>query len=119
MNQQEKHYGRCNACFGAGVILVADSSWQVYILECADGSLYTGIATDLSRRLLQHNGELVGGPKYTRGRRPVSLRWSASAADRSTALQREAAIKKLSRVEKLSLIRGQFTQLPHTRWSVR
>ena len=80
------------------------SSWQVYILECSDGSLYTGIAIDLSRRLKQHNGELVGGPKYTRGRRPVKLRWSDIAADRSAALQREAAIKKLSRGEKLRLI---------------
>ncbi len=80
------------------------TNWQVYILECADGSLYTGIATDLPRRLLQHNGELFGGPKYTRGRRPVTLRWSDTAADRSAALQREAAIKKLSRQEKLRLI---------------
>jgi len=84
-------------------------NWQVYILECADGSLYTGIAIDLARRLQQHNGELVGGPKYTRGRRPVVLRWSDGATDRSAALQREAAIKKLSRQQKLSLVRGQFT----------
>ena len=83
---------------------MAQSNWWVYILECADGSLYTGIATDLSRRLKQHNGELVGGPKYTRGRRPVALRWSDKAADRSAALQREAAIKKLSRAEKWRLI---------------
>jgi putative endonuclease len=88
---------------------VTGSSWQVYILECADGSLYTGIAIDLKRRFQQHNGELAGGPKYTRGRRPVTLRWSDAAVDRSAALQREAAIKKLSRKEKLSLIRGQFT----------
>ncbi|MBE9539357.1 MAG: GIY-YIG nuclease family protein [Proteobacteria bacterium] len=104
MNQQEKHSGQCSACIGPGVIPVTDSSWQVYILECADGSLYTGIATNLSRRLQQHNGELSGGPKYTRGRRPVTLRWSDTAADRSAALQREAAIKKLSRQEKQRLI---------------
>ena len=83
---------------------VATGSWQVYILECADGSLYTGITTNLSRRLQQHNGELNGGPKYTRGRRPATLRWSDTVADRSIALQREAAIKKLSRQEKLRLI---------------
>lgn len=88
---------------------MSDSDWHVYILECADGSLYTGIATNLERRFKQHNGEMAGGPKYTRGRRPVMLRWSDAAADRSTALQREAAIKKLSREEKLSLIRRQFT----------
>ena len=79
-------------------------SWQVYVLECADGTLYTGIATDLERRLRQHNGELVGGPKYTRGRRPVKLLWSEAAADRGTAQQREAAIKQLSRREKLALM---------------
>ncbi|KZX56854.1 hypothetical protein A3709_03485 [Halioglobus sp. HI00S01] len=79
-------------------------SWQVYILACSDGTLYTGIARDLERRLRQHNGELAGGPKYTRGRRPVQLVWSAEAVDRSAASQREAAIKQLSREEKLRLI---------------
>ncbi|MEM8560742.1 MAG: GIY-YIG nuclease family protein [Pseudomonadota bacterium] len=78
-------------------------NWQVYILECADGSLYTGVARDLERRILQHNGDLAGGPRYTRGRRPVKLRWHAAAADRSSAQQREAEIKKLTRREKLRL----------------
>ena len=77
--------------------------WSVYILRCADGSLYTGVAKDLDKRLRQHNGQLVGGPRYTSGRRPVELLWSASAPDRSAAQQREAAIKKLDRVEKLRL----------------
>lgn len=80
--------------------------WQVYILECADGTFYTGVAVDLDRRLLQHNGEKPGGPKYTRGRRPVRLLWSATAEDRSVAQSREAAIKKLSRAEKCRLIAG-------------
>ncbi|GAB3273768.1 GIY-YIG nuclease family protein [Parahaliea aestuarii] len=84
----------------------AESEWQVYILECADGSLYTGIARNLQRRLAQHNGDLAGGPRYTRGRRPVTLRWCDAAADRSTALRREAAIKRLSRDSKLALIRS-------------
>ena len=84
----------------------ADNEWQVYILECADGSLYTGIARDVLRRLAQHNGDLAGGPRYTRGRRPVQLRWSTRAADRSTALRREAAIKRLKRADKLALIGG-------------
>ena len=57
--------------------------WTVYILECADGTLYTGIARDLQKRLRQHNGEIVGGPKYTSGRRPVVLLWSDGAEDRS------------------------------------
>ena len=89
---------------GLGVSVLPPSEWNVYVLECADGSLYTGIAVDVARRLKQHNGELAGGPKYTRGRRPVRLRWSDAAPDRSAALQREAAIKRLSRTEKLQLI---------------
>ena len=79
-------------------------AWQVYILECADGSLYTGITRDLARRLAQHNGALAGGPKYTRGRRPVVLRWCEGAADRASAQQREAAIKRLPRGHKLALL---------------
>ena len=78
--------------------------WHVYILSCADGTLYTGVARDVQKRLLQHNGEQTGGPKYTRGRRPVHLLWSDTASDRSTAQQREAAIKKLSRQDKLQLV---------------
>lgn len=79
------------------------ASWWVYILECADGTLYTGVARDMGRRLKQHNGELAGGPRYTRGRRPVRCLWREPAADRGVALQREAAIKRLSRREKLRL----------------
>lgn len=79
------------------------ASWYVYMLCCADGTLYTGVATDLERRLSQHNGGLPGGARYTRGRRPVKLMWSAPAADRSIALRREAAIKKLTRGQKLRL----------------
>ena len=74
------------------------------MLECADGSLYTGVAADLARRLRQHNGELAGGPKYTRGRRPVRLLWSEQAPDRGSAQQREAFIKSLPRAAKLALL---------------
>jgi len=81
-------------------------AWHIYILQCADTTLYTGIARDLQKRLLQHNGEQVGGARYTRGRRPVRLVWSDEVPDRGAALQREAAIKKLSRSEKLQLISG-------------
>ncbi len=83
-----------------------DASWTVYILQCSDGSLYTGVARDLQRRLMQHNGVLVGGSRYTRGRRPVQLLWSDPAPDRSAAQRREASIKKLSRDEKLRLVRA-------------
>ena len=74
------------------------------MLRCADGTLYTGVALDVEKRLLQHNGERAGGPKYTRGRRPVQLVWSENAQDRSSAQQREAAIKRLQRSDKLRLI---------------
>ena len=79
----------------------------MYILECEDGTLYTGIARDLARRLRPHNGELAGGPRYTRGRRPVRLLWSDTVVDRSLAQRREAAIKNLSRDAKLQLIAAQ------------
>ncbi len=78
--------------------------WYVYLLRCADGTLYTGVARDVQRRLRQHNGELVGGAAYTRARRPVELLWTEVCADRSAAQQREAAIKALPRREKLRLI---------------
>jgi len=81
-------------------------SWHVYILRCADGTLYTGVARDPARRLRQHNGELAGGPRYTSGRRPVELLWSESATDRGSAQQREARIKRMSREEKLALVRA-------------
>ncbi|MCB1688872.1 MAG: GIY-YIG nuclease family protein [Halioglobus sp.] len=83
-----------------------DGAWHVYILKCADGSLYTGVARDLQRRLRQHNGALAGGSRYTRGRRPVELLWSASEPDRGAAQRREALIKKLTRDEKLRLLRA-------------
>jgi putative endonuclease len=83
---------------------VSDVNWSVYILRCADGSLYTGVARDLQRRLRQHNGELVGGARYTAGRRPVALVWSETLASRGDAQRREAMIKRMSRSEKESLI---------------
>jgi len=80
------------------------SDWHVYLLECADGSLYTGVARDIERRLKQHNGEIAGGARYTSGRRPVALRWSEPCATRGEAQQREVMIKKLPRSAKLQLI---------------
>ncbi|MEP5764124.1 MAG: GIY-YIG nuclease family protein [Halieaceae bacterium] len=82
------------------------SGWHVYLLRCADGSLYTGVATDIERRLRQHNGELTGGARYTSGRRPVRLVWTEACADRASAQQRESEIKKLSRAEKLRKVDG-------------
>lgn len=80
------------------------SDWFVYIVKCADGSLYTGVTTDPKRRLRQHNGEIQGGAKYTRLRRPVEMSWQESHPDRSSAAKREYAIKQLPRAAKLKLI---------------
>ncbi|WP_415885507.1 GIY-YIG nuclease family protein [Neptuniibacter sp. QD37_6] len=76
----------------------------MYILRCADETLYTGITTDLERRIRQHNGEIVGGAKYTRVRRPVSLFWQEEHLDRSSASKREYEIKRLSRQKKENLV---------------
>ena len=77
----------------------------VYILKCADGTLYTGIATELKRRVEEHNNSDKGS-KYTRMRRPVTLVYSEKYPDRSTASKREYEIKKkMSRAEKLKLIK--------------
>ena len=78
----------------------------VYILKCADETLYTGIATELERRVEEHNGSDKGA-KYTRVRRPVRLVYSEKYPDRSAASKREYEIKKkMSRAEKLKLIEG-------------
>ena len=77
--------------------------WYVYILRCADGTLYTGIAKDPHRRCAEHNGDGPGA-RYTSGRRPVELVYTEEAADRSAASRREAAIKRLSRREKLGQV---------------
>ena len=76
--------------------------WKLYILRCRDGSLYTGITDDVQRRLQAHaSGK---GAKYTRGRGPLTLIHTEELPDKSAALKREHAIKKLSRQEKLALI---------------
>jgi putative endonuclease len=73
----------------------------VYLLQCADRSLYCGWTDDLERRLTTHNAGK--GARYTRARLPVSLVWSEAVADRSAALKRERAIKCLTRTQKLTL----------------
>ncbi len=78
-------------------------SWHVYILRCADQTLYSGITTDLARRLREHN-QSPAGARYTRSRRPVTLVYSESLPNRAAALHREHAIKQLDRVAKLQLL---------------
>lgn len=77
-------------------------SWFVYMLRCRDGSLYTGYTDDIERRFSVHQSGK--GAKYTRSRLPVELVYQESLPDKSAALKREAAIKKLSRQQKLQLI---------------
>jgi putative endonuclease len=75
---------------------------HVYVIECADGTLYTGYTTDVERRVAEHDaGE---GAKYTRGRTPVTLRHVESFDSKSAAMSREYAVKSLSRAEKERLI---------------
>lgn len=76
-------------------------NWVLYILECADGSLYTGITNNLEKRLAAH--EDGSGAKYTKGRGPFRLLYTEPQADRSEASKREIAVKKLSREKKLTL----------------
>ena len=79
-------------------------SYFVYILECNDRSLYTGITTDIAKRLDEHNTSPKGA-KYTKVRRPVKLVYKESSEDRSSASKREYEIKKLTRTKKLELIK--------------
>jgi putative endonuclease len=78
-------------------------TWSVYILRCSDGTLYTGITTDLTERLSAHRGGSAS--RYTRARLPVRLVYQERQPDRSSASKREAAIKKLPRSVKLALTR--------------
>jgi len=75
----------------------------VYILTCSDGSFYTGITSNIEKRLKQHNGILKGGSTYTRSRRPVKLKYFEKLNNKSQALKREAEIKKLKKTEKEKL----------------
>ena len=78
----------------------------LYILRCSDDTLYTGITTDIQRRLEEHNSSTKGA-KYTRSRRPVALVYTEKFEDRSSASKREYIIKRLSRAKKLALINTQ------------
>ena len=82
---------------------MSQATWYVYIVQCRDKTLYTGISTNPETRVAEHNtGQ--NGAKYTRARRPVSLLYTEPAASRSAALKREIAIKRMTRQAKLALI---------------
>lgn len=86
--------------------------WSVYIIRCGDGTLYTGITTEIARRLREHEGVGMAGAKYLRGRGPLCLVYSLAAADRAEALRIERRVKKLPRKKKEMLIAGQYALAP-------
>ena len=79
------------------------NSWFIYMVRCADNSLYTGIAKDVERRILEHNSGDTSGAKYTKARRPVELVYQEACKSRTIASKREYEIKQLSRQEKEEL----------------
>ncbi|MDX1518556.1 MAG: GIY-YIG nuclease family protein [Gammaproteobacteria bacterium] len=91
------------------------ADWFVYVLRCADGSYYTGITTDLERRIAEHNHDKRGAA-YTRARRPVSLVYRETCDSRSDAARREHRIRKMNREQKQDLILGKAS--PTTRRSL-
>ena len=84
--------------------------WYLYVVECADGSLYTGVTKDVHRRLNEHN-KSTKGAKYTRSRRPVKLVYYEEHVDRSAACKAEYALKKMSRKNKLEYIEMPFSTI--------
>lgn len=88
---------------------MSDSTWLVYLLECADGTLYCGITTNMERRLRQHNGQAPGGARYTQGRRPVRLLASRACGCKGNALRLELAVKARPRSLKVQcLLAGEM-----------
>jgi len=83
------------------------SDYIVYIVKCNDHTLYTGITTDLDRRVREHNGDLSGGARYTKHRSPVKVVYHETLSSRSEACKREWDLKQLRRSEKLLLIASQ------------
>lgn len=82
------------------------AAWSVYILRCRDGSLYTGIATDVPRRVAEHAAGGARGAKYLRGRGPLRLELTVSVPTREAALRLEARIKRMPKAEKEALLRS-------------
>ncbi len=76
----------------------------VYIVECSDNTFYTGMTKDINKRLKMHNGEMSGGAKYTRSRRPVVLVFTEKYASWNQAAKREAQIKKFTKKKKIELV---------------
>jgi putative endonuclease len=85
---------------------LSTTEWQLYLVRCADGSLYTGIATDIARRFDEHQSGK--GAKYLRGRGPLQLVFHCPAGDRAMALRLEHRVKRLAKADKERLVRGEL-----------
>ena len=83
-----------------------DAEFNLYIVRCADGALYTGIATNVEKRLAEHASG-VRGAKFLRGRGPLEVVFAEAVGDRASALRLEHRVKRLSRAQKLELVRGE------------
>lgn len=83
-----------------------DKNWLVYLLQCSNNAFYCGVTNDIDKRLRQHNGEIIGGAKYTRANAPCVLVYQEQAIDKSAALKREHEIKSMTRNEKLILLQS-------------
>ena len=84
------------------------NNWYVYIIRCSDNSLYTGVTTDVSRRLLEHQSQGNKAAKYLRGKSPLKLMFQLEVKDRSSALKIEHKIKRLSKLEKEKIVMQQL-----------
>ena len=84
------------------IVKKLNATWSAYIVECSDGTLYTGISNNVSKRISDHN--MGKGAKYTRGRLPVTLKWSKVCDNKSEASKLEYKIKKMSRKDKIKMI---------------
>jgi putative endonuclease len=83
------------------------SGWWLYIISCSDGSFYTGITTDVVRRLKEHQAGGRKASRYLRGRGPLQVQFSSKVGNKSEAAKAEALIKKLSKSEKIELVEGR------------
>ncbi|QSX40994.1 GIY-YIG nuclease family protein [Shewanella cyperi] len=88
--------------------MAAAADWHLYLIRCGGGELYTGITTDVARRFAEHSGPK--GAKYLRGRGPLTLVYSEHVGDRSAALKRELAVKRLSKSAKEALVAEALAQ---------
>jgi putative endonuclease len=87
--------------------MMAPTQWQLYLVRCSDGSLYTGIATDAERRFAEHQSQGAKCAKYLRGKAPLKLVYTVPAGDRAQASRWEYSVKRLSKAHKEALVAGR------------